>query len=365
MLLAAFVLDAALSLAQPIQLPAPAEVVKLCERVTQLIDSTRLASPELGRAGEPLSENARQLLANLRGAGTRNSPQVYAFLSNLRGYVALADAIPKPATLSEEARRQFSELREAQDRLEAYLRALLELKEQQLRDPDRDALARYAEANRKLPPPEAGVPRVVFLGDSITDLWPLNEYFPPERDFVNRGISGQITGQMLGRMLADVVRLKPAAVVVLGGTNDIARGVEVETIKNNLTMIAQLAEANKIVPLFASLLPVSDYHKDKDPSYERTVARPPELIRSINQWLENFCREHNYVYVDYYSALADARGMLAADLSDDGLHPNSKGYRLMAPLVQAAIDKAVRPPAPQRKRNPIWRMLGGDSPRQD
>ena len=176
-------------------------MIKLCERVAQLIDSTRLAGPELGRAGEPLAENARQLLATLRGAGIRNGPQVYAFLSNLRGYVALADAIPKPATLGEEARRQFSELREAQDRLEAYLRALLELKEQQLRDPDRDALARYAEANRKLPPPEAGAPRVVFLGDSITDLWPLKEYFPPERDFVNRGISGQITGQMLGRML--------------------------------------------------------------------------------------------------------------------------------------------------------------------
>ncbi len=229
------------------------------------------------------------------------------------------------------------------------------MKEAQLRDPDRDALQRYAEANLKIGAPQPGAQRVVFLGDSITDLWRLNEYFPPERDFVNRGISGQITGQMLGRMKADVIDLKPALVLVLAGTNDIARGVPVKTIQDNLTMIADLAAANKIKPLFASLLPVSDYHKADDPLYERSRRRPPETIRAVNDWLRKFCRDRNLPYVDYYAQLVDASGFLKTDVSDDGLHPNSKGYRLMAPVVQEVLDKLLQPaPAPKKRRFPLF-----------
>ena len=335
--------------AQPIPLPSTQEVLQLCDRVVQLMDSTRVAAPELARAGEPLAEDARQVLVNIRAGGAQNSPLIHGFLLSLRGYLALSDAVPKPASLTDEGRKQFYELRDAQDRLESYFRALLTRKEEQLRDPDRDALRRYAEANQKLGPPQAARARVVVLGDSITDGWRLNEYFAGDRDLVNRGISGQITGQMLGRMMADVVDLKPAAVLVLAGTNDIARGVPLEAVEDNLTMIAELAEANKITPLFASLLPVSDYHKDENPTYLQTVRRPPETIRALNTWLQAFCRQHSYPYVDYYSKLADARGYLPADLSDDGLHPNSKGYRIMAPVALEAIGKVLQPPA-QKKR---------------
>ena len=124
-------------------------------------------------------------------------------------------------------------------------------------------------------------------------------------------------------------------------------------------MIAGLAEANKIRPVFASLLPVGDYHKDENPTYEQTVRRPPQTIRALNEWLQSFCRTHKYVYVDYYSKLADARGMLPADLSDDGLHPNAKGYRVMAPILLAAVEKVVQPPPPEKRRSSIWRIFGG------
>ncbi len=329
------------SWAQPTVLPPGQEILSLCDRVVQLMDATRVSVPELARAGEPVVENAKQTLTNLQAGGVQNSPLVYAFLQNLRAYLALADAVPKPANLPEEGRKQFYELRDTQDRLDAYFRALITRKEEQLREPDRDALARYAEANQKLGPPQAARPRVVFLGDSITDFWRLNEYFSSDRDFVNRGISGQITGQMLGRMLADVIDLKPSAVLVLAGTNDISRGVSLRAIQNNLTMIAELAEAHKIAPMFASLLPVNS---------EQAVRRPPETIRALNDWIRKFCRERNYLYVDYYSKMADIRGLMPADLADDGLHPNSKGYRIMAPIALAAVDKVLKPPPAQKKR---------------
>ncbi len=352
---AALLLWAAFAHAQP----TASEALASSERVVQLMESTRVVIPELARAAEPVVENARQALVNLRAAGMQNSPAVYTFLVNLRAYLALADAVPRPASLGEAARQQFHELRDHQDRIEGYFQVLLGRKEEQLRDPDRDALRRYAEANKKLVPPEPGASRVVFLGDSITEFWRLNEYFPPERNFVNRGISGQITGQMLGRMMADVIELKPAAVVVLGGTNDIARGVPLEVIQDNLSMIAQLAEANRVKPIFASLLPVSDYHKGENPAWEQTLRRPPQTIRALNDWLQRFCRERKYVYLDYYSRLVDASGMLPALLADDGLHPNARGYRLMAPMALEAVDKVVQPPPPERKRNPVWRIFGG------
>src|SRR5439155_24212092 len=137
-----------------------------------------------------------------------------------------------------------------------HLRARIEQVTLQTRTPDRDNLRRYAEANTKLSKPAANDKRIVFYGDSITDLWRLNEYFPG-RDFVNRGISGQVTGEMLGRMKAEVIDLQPSAMLVLAGTNDIARGAPLSTIENNLTMIADLADAYKIKPLFASVLPIS------------------------------------------------------------------------------------------------------------
>ncbi len=322
--------------------------LQLCERVVQLMESTSFAVPDLGRAAAPAVEKARQELVNLK-ISPQNGPATYAFLNNARGFLALSDAAAKPFPFPAEGSRQFAELRTAVDRLDTHFRALLALKETQVRNPDRDRLARYAEANQKLPAPAAARPRVVFLGDSISDGWRLNEYFG-DRDFVNRGISGQITGEMLGRMKADVIDLKPQAMIVLAGTNDIARGVPLSTIENNLAMIADLAQFHKIKPLFASVLPISDYHRNVNPSYERSKQRPPAAILELNSWLKSFCTRRNIAYVDYFPALADQSGMLAAEFADDGLHPNAKGYRLMAPIALGAIDKALKAEPAGKKR---------------
>lgn len=337
--------------AQPPQAANPLltgkQVLESDQRVVQLMESTTVAVPELARAGAPLIENARQALTNLR-VNSSDSIANYAFLTNLRAYLALADAVPKPFPFPEQEQKQFNELRDALARTETHFRALIDLKERQLRTPDRDNLARYAEPDSRVAAPQSSRPRVVFLGDSITDFWRFNEYFP-DRDFINRGISGQITGQMLGRMESDVIRLTPAAMVILGGTNDIARGVSLPAIEDNLLAIADLADFYRIKVIIASVTPVSDYHKDADPSYERTPARPPASIRTLNDWLKSLCVRRGYVYLDYYPALVDPAGFMKSGFSDDGLHPNSSGYRAMAPLALAAIDKAMAAPEPEKQ----------------
>lgn len=327
-----------------------AEALKLETRAVQLMESTGVAVPGLARAGAPALENARQSLINLETA-PQNAGHTYVFLNNARAYLAISDSVPKPYPFPEEGRRQFGELRDAVDRIDSHFRALLDLKEAQLRNPDRDDLKRYAEANERLGPPSPERPRVVFLGDSITDAWRLNEYYGSDRDFVNRGISGQITGEMLGRMQADVIALKPRLVLLLAGTNDIARGIPLNAIENNLTMIADLAAVHHIEPMFASVLPVSDYHQDANPQYRRSLQRSPATILELNSWLKNFCEQRHFRYVDYYAALVDKSGFLQADLADDGLHPNGKGYRLMAPVALEAIDGAVKGDAKAAKKN--------------
>jgi lysophospholipase L1-like esterase len=317
------------------------DALKLEQRAVQLMESTGLAVPGLARAGAPALEDARQALANLETA-PQNAGYTFTFLGDARAYLSISDTVPKPYPFPDEGRRQFGELRDAVDRLDAHFRALLDSKDAQLRNPDRDNLKRYTEANEKLGPPSPEKPRVVFLGDSITDGWRLNEYYGSERDFVNRGIGGQITGEMLGRMQADVIELKPRLVLVLAGINDLGRGVAVSTIENNLSMIADLAEAHHIEPMFASVLPVSDYHKDVNPQYARTARLAPAKILELNGWLKNFCEQRHFPYVDYYSALVDKAGFLQADLADDGLHPNAKGYRIMAPIALAAIDNVAK-----------------------
>jgi len=358
-------LAAPLSLAQP---PAPLpqkEAMALYQRAVQLMDSVSLTVPGLPTAAAPVMEGVRQALRNLETVPI-NSAFSYAFLTHARGYMALVDAVPRPQPLPLEARRQFTETRDILDRLESHFRALLDQKEAQLRSPDRDNLRRYAEANQKISPPLPGRPRAVFLGDSITDGWPVNEYFP-DRDFLNRGIGGQVTSEMLGRMKADVIDLKARVLLVLAGTNDIARGAPVKTIQNNLSMIADLADRNNVRPLFASVLPVSDYHQRVNPSFLRTTARPPSTILELNRWIQSFCAQRGYLYVDYFKAMVDASGHLRAELADDGLHPNSAGYRVMAPIALAAIEKELAsgvskraaakgsgldPAAPEKKTKP-------------
>jgi lysophospholipase L1-like esterase len=324
------------------------EAVTMYQQIVHLLDATSVAVPELGRAAAPLVENARQDAKALQTTTFDHSAVLYRFLSYLRVYLGLSDALPKPYPFAEDARKQLLALRDQYDRLEAHFRALLESKETRLRGADRDNLARYSEANRTLGPPKPGEKRVVFLGDSITDGWRLNEYFP-DKPYVNRGIGGQITGEMLGRMKADVIDLQPAAVVILAGTNDLARGVPLSVIQNNLAMMADLAVANGIQPIFASILPVHDYHKDQDPGYERSPQRPPASILAMNKWIQELCRRRGYTYLDYFSAMVDENGFLKAELADDGLHPNAAGYRVMGPLAQAAIDRALAPAAKPKR----------------
>jgi lysophospholipase L1-like esterase len=303
-----------------------------------------ISVPDLHNAAAPLVENVKQSCIQLQATATAAAP-TYTLLMNLRAFNALADSVPKPFPFPETASRQFAELRDQAARLDTHFRALLATKEAQIVNPDRDNLDRYTDANRKVQPVNPKNPRVVFMGDSITDGWRLNEYFP-DRDFINRGISGQITSQMLARFKADVIDLHPEAVLILGGTNDLARSIPLTSIEDNYQMMSDLAAAYRIKVIFASVLPVSDYHKSDNPSYERSTMRPPVFINALNDWLEKLCAQRGHVYLNYFDAVRDNRGMLQADLSDDGLHPNSKGYRVMAPIALEGIQKTIKPSSP-------------------
>jgi lysophospholipase L1-like esterase len=312
---------------------------QLCTRVVQLMDAGGVAVPDLQRAAAPIVESSKQACTALEAHAGTTQP-VFSLMGSVRAYLTLSDAVPKPFPFPETAQKQLTELREDQTRLESHFLALLDSKEARLANPDRDNLKRYAEDNRKLAAPDPARPRIVFFGDSITDLWHLNEYFP-DRGFVNRGISGQITGEMLGRLKADVINLRPSAVVILAGTNDLSRGISLTGIEDNLLMIGDLCDAYKIKVIFASVLPVSDYHQDVNKSYERTPGRPPVFIKALNDWIESFCTNRHHIYLNYYTAMVDKTEQMKEDLADDGLHPNAKGYRIMAPLVLESIQKAM------------------------
>lgn len=316
------------------------QILATYDRCLQLIESSGVASPELGRAGVPLAENMRQNIDSLKFLGIRNPQLHYRVMTNLRAFLLISDAVPKPVPFPEVGRQQLAELRDSLLRIELYFQTQIEQIQTDLRAPDRDNLKRYREANLSLAPPAGNNPRIVFLGDSITDFWRLNEYFPG-KDFVNRGISGQITGQMLGRFRADVVALKPVAMVVLAGTNDIARGVDPAAIQNNLTMLCDLADTAKIKVILAGILPISDHHKGVNPMWERSRQRPPAVIAEMNRWIQSVCEKRGYTYLNYSPALSGPDGQLAPNLADDGLHPNPSGYRVMAPLALAAIEKSL------------------------
>jgi len=206
---------------------------------------------------------------------------------------------------------------------------------------DYGELKRYREANPALGAPKAGEKRVVFFGDSITDMWKLDDSFPGKA-YVNRGIGGQTTPQMLVRFRQDVIDLEPKVVVILAGTNDIAGNTGPMLngdIEANYASFAELARAHGIRVVFSSVLPVHNYtERSKDMFAERSPAR----ILELNTWLKDYCTRNNIVYLDYFSAMVDDKGMLKKDLADDGLHPNAAGYKTMAPLAEAAIQKAMQ-----------------------
>lgn len=204
---------------------------------------------------------------------------------------------------------------------------------------DWPGLSRYAAANAALPAPAAGENRVVFMGDSITDAWHLDgpEGSFPGKPYINRGISGQTTPQMLVRFRQDVIDLHPKAVVILAGINDIAENtgpMTLEETEDNLKSMADLAAANHIRVVLCSILPAFDF--PWHPGLE-----PAPKVDAINTWMKAFAADKGHVYVDYHSAMKDQRDGLPATLSNDGVHPTPAGYALMAPLVEAGIAKAL------------------------
>jgi lysophospholipase L1-like esterase len=332
-----------------------AQVNELCGRLGELMEAGGVAIPDLQRAAAPVIENTRQNCIGLRIQPGRGQV-TYSLMQNLRAFLSLEDSVPKPFPFPDAAQKQLAELRDAAARLDAHFRALVESRDALLANPDPANLARYAEANRRLGAPVKGKPRVVFFGDSITDYWRLNEYFP-DSDYINRGIAGQTSGQLLQRMKEDVIDLHPDAVLILAGTNDLARATPVSAIEDNLQTMAELASANQIKVLLASVTPVSDYHKDQDPANEQTPRRPAAFILSLNEWLQKFCMQRSYVYVDYHGATVDSAGQFNAELSDDGLHPNAKGYRIMAPLAGLAIDRILAPAPAESSAKPKRRLF--------
>jgi len=206
---------------------------------------------------------------------------------------------------------------------------------------DYGQLARYREADAALAAPAAGENRVVFFGDSITDIWKIEDYFPG-KPYINRGIGGQTTPQMLVRFRQDVINLQPKVVIILAGTNDIAGNtgpMRNEDIEANLASMAELARAHDIHVVLCSIMPVHNYtEKAKD----FFAQRPQSRILALNEWIKDYSAKNNLVYVDYFSALVDDKGMMKKDLADDGLHPNAAGYKIAAPLAEAGIEKALK-----------------------
>jgi len=181
---------------------------------------------------------------------------------------------------------------------------------------------------------------VVFFGDSITDLWKLDASFPG-KGYINRGIGGQTSEQLLLRFRPDVVNLKPAVAMILGGTNDIAGNtgpMTPEQTAGNFASMAELARVHGIRVVLGSLTPV---HHASVMAMRHYVLRPLQRILALNQWLRGYCAGQGLVYADYFSAMADERGQLRRELADDGLHPNAAGYAVMTPVAQAAIEKAL------------------------
>ena len=198
--------------------------------------------------------------------------------------------------------------------------------------------SRFKDDNAKLGLPGSGEKRVVFMGNSITEGWiRTSPEFFTGKSYVNRGISGQTTPQMLVRFRPDVIDLKPALVVILAGTNDIAGNTgpsTLEMIMDNLISMCELAKANKIKVVLSSVLPAFDYPW-------KPGMQPVEKIAALNAMIKNYADQNGIVYLDYYSAMADERKGLPKELSGDGVHPNKKGYDVMAPLAEAAVKKAL------------------------
>lgn len=199
-------------------------------------------------------------------------------------------------------------------------------------------LAKYQEANAKIKRPKKNENRVVFMGNSITEGWGnvMPEFFE-ETPFINRGISGQTTPQMLVRFRQDVVDLQPKVVVILAGINDIAGNTgpsTLEMIVDNIQSMAEIARANGIKVVIASVLPAYDF------PWRPGIEPAPKVVK-LNKMLKKYCKQQDFVYLDYFTPMADKKDALKSGLGDDGVHPNLAGYQIMAPLAREAITKAL------------------------
>ena len=226
----------------------------------------------------------------------------------------------------------------AQDPDLAKLKTALDRSERTLKDWAN--LGRYRDANASTPAPKTGEERIVMMGDSITDGWgkKYGKFFTG-KPYLNRGIGGQTTPQMLIRFRPDVIALNPKVVVILAGTNDIAGNTgpsTLEMIEDNLTSMAELAKANGIRVVFSAVMPVCDYIR---PQTER---RPLEKIKTLNAWMKNYAAKNGHGYIDYYTPMLDDKGVFKQELTYDGLHPNSEGYEVMQPLVEKAVAEALK-----------------------
>jgi lysophospholipase L1-like esterase len=321
-------------------------------RAVQLMESTAVAVPGLTAASEQLRKNTQETVDALEKA-FRDPPLTLRLTNEIKAYLALADALPRPDFFPAAASQQFLELRDDLQRFDRHFNALLakEQADARTREADPNDLKHYALLDSRLPAPTAtSLPRYVFIGDSATEAWRMNEYFTSQ-DFVNRGIAGQTTTQVLARFPADVLALHPVAAIVLAGSGDVAAGIPTSAITDNLTMMADVAKAHSVRPVFASLLPSGG---------EAAAALTPDAIRKVNAWLRDYCAREKFIYIDYYAAMADENGMMKADLSDDGVNPNSKGYRVMSPILldgierlRAAIAAQDEPAKPKRRLLPL------------
>jgi lysophospholipase L1-like esterase len=200
-------------------------------------------------------------------------------------------------------------------------------------------IKKYEEANSKVKTPSADEKRVVFMGNSITDFWiNIDSSFFAGKPYFDRGISGQTTGQMLVRFREDVINLKPAVVVILAGINDIAENngpSKLEDVFGNIVSMAELAKASHIKVVLSSVLPAFAFPW-------RPTINPVPKVRALNEMIKAYADKNNIVYLDYFTAMADSRSGLPANLSKDGVHPNLKGYKVMEPLAEKAIAAVLK-----------------------
>jgi lysophospholipase L1-like esterase len=285
-----------------------------------------------------------------------NSPQKLALIFVLaattlqaqpRDPEALNPGPPQPPGCPRDLQKAQSDLAQCQANAAkaSATSASDELAKDQAKLNDWPQLKRYAADDAALPAPgnpaDLATARVVFYGDSITDGWgrqPDTGDFFPGKPYVNRGISGQTTPQMLVRFQQDVVHLHPAAVLILAGTNDIAGNTGPSTpqmIEDNFTSMADIARASGIKVILASITPAYNYPW-------KPGVDPVPTIRELNAWLKDYCAKQGLTYVDYYSAMSDEKGAMKPGLAKDGVHPTAQGYAIMGPLAEAAIAQALQ-----------------------